>query len=467
MFTLADVAVAAGHPLSPTADSLVMSAAHFDSRRINPDMLFVALPGAHVDGHNYIADAFRRGASAVLCARPDPEHPLGLQIVARNPQLAFERLARTLRSRCHATVIGITGSNGKTTTKEALAATLRTVGSTLATDRSENAEVGVPATLSKLAPSHRYAVVEIGAQVSGEISRYCAYTRPDAAIITSIAGAHLGLFGSIEAIAAAKAELLDALPVDGPAVLNADDPWTNKLRRRIRGPITTFGRSDGADVHLHKVFQTNPPGTRVHINAGSFSTTIDAPGTAGAVDLAFGAAFALARSLGISPEDACRGLAHFHAPSHRMRLTPRPGGGLLLDDTYNANVSSMTVALAALRDAKVPGRRIAVLGDMFELGEYGPSEHEAVGHKTAFLDRLLCVGSLAQHVAAGARAAGLKEVDLISADTRCEASITSAVMAAGNWIESEVRHGDAVLLKASNGMRFAQLTAKASCNPET
>ena len=245
MFTLADVATAADQPVPRGADDLAMAAAHFDSRRIQPGMLFVALPGARVDGHDFIGDAFARGAGAVLCARPYPDQPLDRQVVTAEPQAAFERLASALRARSSATFVGVTGSNGKTTTKEALAAALGAAGPTLATERSENAEVGVPATLSRLTPAHRYAVVEIGAQVVGEIAHYCSYAKPDVGVITSIAGAHLGLFGSMEAIATAKGELFEALPEHGPAIVNADDPWSDELRRpraRAGGVVRPVGR---------------------------------------------------------------------------------------------------------------------------------------------------------------------------------------------------------------------------------
>ncbi len=459
MFTLADVAIAAEQPTPPGADELAMPAAHFDSRRIEPGMLFVALPGERVDGHDYIGDAFSRGAAAVLCARADSAQPLSRQIVAAEPLAAFERLGGALRSRSPATVIGITGSNGKTTTKEALAAALSAVGPTLATERSENAEVGVPTTLSRFAPAHRYAVVEIGAQITGEIAHYCGFARPDIGVITSIAGAHLGLFGSMEAIAAAKGELFEALPATGPAIVNADDPWTGTLRRRAPGQVVSFGRSDEADVRVGATLLADPPGTRVRIDTASFSDAIDVAGAAGAIDLAFGAAFAATQALGVDPAAACRGLRAFQPPPHRMRLDPLPGGGLLLDDTYNANASSMKVALDALRAVNVPGRRIAVLGDMFELGSHGPAAHEQVGRDAAGVDRLLCVGALAAHIASGARAAGLHAVDLIPADTEDAASIAAAGEAASAWLRHEVAAGDAVLLKASNGMGFAGLAA--------
>ena len=466
MFSLADVAVAAEQPVPRGAKDLVMTAAHFDSRRIQPGMLFVALPGARVDGHDYIGDAFAGGAAAVLCARPDPDQPVERQVIAAEPQAAFERLAGSLRSRSSATVVGVTGSNGKTTTKEALAAALGAAGSTLATERSENAEVGVPATLSRLAPAHRYAVVEIGAQVVGEIAHYCSYAKPDIGVITSIAGAHLGLFGSMEAIATAKGELFDALPENRPAIVNADDPWTEALRRRAPGPVVSFGRSDEADVRVGGELLADPPGTRVRISAGNFTGSVDVPGTAGAIDLAFGAAFAATQALGVAPSTACRGLREFRPAPHRMRLQALPGGGLLLDDTYNANASSMKVALDTLRAASVPGRRIAVLGDMFELGAYGPAAHEQVGRDAAGVDRLLCVGALAAQIAEGARAAGLEAVDLISADTNDSKSIEGAVDAAAAWLRQKLAAGDAVLLKASNGMGFARLAEAVTEAPQ-
>lgn len=466
MFTLADVAAAAEQPVPRGADDLVMTAAHFDSRRIQPSMLFVALPGARVDGHDFIDSAFARGAAAVLCARPNPDQPIERQVIAAEPQTAFERLAGALRSRSSATFVGVTGSNGKTTTKEAVAAALGAAGPTLSTDRSENAEVGVPATLSRLAPTHRYAVVEIGAQVVGEIAHYCSYAKPDAGIITSIAGAHLGLFGSMEAIATAKGELFEALPEDGPAIVNADAPWTESLRRRAPGPVVSFGRSDAADVRVSGELRTDPPGTRVHITAGSFADSVDVPGTAGAIDLAFGAALAATQALGMDPATACRGLREFRPAPHRMRLQALPGGGLLLDDTYNANAASMKVALDTLHAVSVPGRRIAVLGDMFELGGFAAAAHQQVGRDAAAVDRLLCVGALAADIASSARAAGLQAVDLIPADTEDSASIAAAVDAAAAWLRRELAAGDAVLLKASNGMGFARLAEAVTEAPQ-
>ena len=169
-------------------------------------------------------------------ARVDVEHPNWRQVTTPDPLAAFQALARGIRQSCTATVVGVTGSNGKTSTKQALAAALGGHGFTLATDRSENTDVGVPSTLSRLLPAHRFAVIEMGAQIRGEIASYCRVTAPDAAVITSISGAHIGLFGAIEAIVEAKSELLTALPDGAPAVLPADSRWLHELRARAPGP---------------------------------------------------------------------------------------------------------------------------------------------------------------------------------------------------------------------------------------
>ena len=236
MFKLSDVYAAAGQPFPPGTPDPDIPAAHFDSRRIQPGMLFVALPGARVDGNDYLGDALNRGAAATLGSRVDAEHPAWRQVTAPDALAAFQQLARGLRDRSRATFVGVTGSNGKTSTKQALAAALGGHGLTLATDRSENTDVGVPTTLSRLLPDHRYAVIEMGAQVRGEIESYCRVAAPDAAVITSISGAHIGLFGSIENIVEAKSELLTALPANAPAILPADSRWLPQLRARAPVP---------------------------------------------------------------------------------------------------------------------------------------------------------------------------------------------------------------------------------------
>ena len=370
MFKLSDVYAAAGQQPPPDAPDLDISAAHFDSRRIQPGMLFVALPGARVDGNDYIGDAISRGAAATLGSRVDLEHPNWPQVTAPDALAAFQALARGIRHRCTATVVGVTGSNGKTSTKQALAAALGGHGPTLATDRSENTDVGVPATLSRLLPDHRFAVIEMGAQIRGEIASYCRVAVPDAAVITSISGAHIGLFGAIEAIVEAKSELLTALPDGAPAVLPADSRWLPELRARAPGPVLTFGRNPTADVRVAGAVSLD--GTTVSLDTPRGRGQVHAPGMAGPIDLVFGAAVAAVLALGLDLQPALNALQSFQPAPHRMALRRTSAGTTILDDSYNANTASMLAALDTLALLPVEGRRIAVLGDMLELGAESP-----------------------------------------------------------------------------------------------
>ena len=456
MFTLTDVQRAAGQTPTPGSADVTLTSAHFDSRRIRPGMLFVAMPGARVDGSDFVGAAFAAGAAAALCGRADPTVDRTRQVVTDDALGAFEALAGELRSGSDAAVVGVTGSNGKTTTKQAIAAALRAAAPTLATDRSENADVGVPTTLSRLAPDDRFAVIEMGAQTAGEIAAYCEYAAPNAGVITNIAGAHLGLFGSIEAVAEAKAELLAALPMGSPVVLHADDAWTPWMRTRARGPVTTFGRSAGADVRVASRLDAEAAGTQVELAVEDQTFQVRAAGVLPTVDLAFGAALATALALGVDPLTAIDGLGGFEPAPHRLQLLRSPEGALVLDDSYNANAASVAIALAALRDLPVEGQRIAVLGDMFELGEFTEREHRAVGAQAALLDRLICVGASAADIQRGALDQGLTtdRVQLFEVDPDDDTALTAALDAAASAVRRSLRPDDAVLLKASNGMRF-------------
>ena len=459
MFTLADVYAAAGQDPPTGAAGVRIDAAHYDSRRIEPGMLFVALPGAKVDGNDYVAAAFEAGAAAALCARGSESLPGDRQVVSPHTLESFQRLADRLRSRSSATFVGLTGSNGKTTTKQALAAALGAAGPTLATDRSENTDIGIPATLSRLRPEHRYAVLEMGAQTTGEIAAYCRFARPDAAVITNIGAAHLGLFGSRDAVAQAKAELLAGLPPGAPAILCADDARTAWLTERAPGPVTTFGRGDEADVRVRGTLLRQPAGTLVELRTRGREFAVEVAGVAGPIDLAFGAAMAAAMALDVEPEVAATGLLSFEPPPHRMRVLELSGGRRLLDDTYNANLGSVRAALQTLR--RMPGakRRVAVLGDMFELGDFAADQHRAAGRAAADVDHLICVGVLARHLREGAIAAGLPErqSQLIAAETESDESILAACREVAELLLGTLQSGDVVLLKASNGMRFARI----------
>ncbi len=452
MFKLSDVYSAAGQPFPPDAPNLDIPAAHFDSRRIQPGMLFVALPGARVDGNDYIGHALRNGAATTLGSRIDPEFPAWRQVTAPDALAAFQRLARGLRDRSAAAFVGVTGSNGKTSTKQALAAALGAHGLTLATDRSENTDVGVPTTLSRLLPDHRFAVIEMGAQVRGEIESYCRVAAPDAAVITSISGAHIGLFGSIENIVHAKSELLTALQDDAPAVLPADSRWLPQLRARAPGPVLTFGRDPAADVVVSS--QVTLDGTTVSLETPGGPGQVHAPGVAGPIDLVFGAAAATVLALDLDLQPALDALPSFQPAPHRMALRRTPAGATLLDDTYNANAASMLAALDTLAQLPVKGRRIAVLGDMLELGDQSPDDHALVGRHATGTDLLIAIGEAAGHIVAGALEAGTPEerIVLLSATLEDADSLSSARESLETCLRGILEAGDAVLLKASNGI---------------
>ena len=457
MFKLSDVYAAAGQPFPPDTSNPDIPAAHFDSRRIQPGMLFVALPGARVDGNDYIGDALRRGAAATLGSRVDPQHPTWRQVTAPDALAAFQNLARGLRDRSRAAFVGVTGSNGKTSTKQALAAALGGHGLTLATDRSENTDVGVPTTLSRLRPDHRFAVIEMGAQIRGEIESYCRVAAPDAAVITSISGAHIGLFGSIENIVEAKSELLAALRPGTPAVLPADSRWLPQLRARAPGPVLTFGRDPSADVRV--TGSVTLDGTTVSLDTPRGPGQVHAPAMAGPIDLVFGAAAATVLALGLDLQPALDALQDFQPAPHRMALRRTPAGTTLLDDTYNANAASMLAALDTLAQLPVEGRRVAVLGDMLELGDESPHDHTRVGHAAAAADILIAIGEDAVRIAEGAQEAGLpgERIILLSATLEDASALSEARDTLRDHLRDTLKPGDAVLLKASNGIGLAPI----------
>ena len=452
MFKLSDVYAAAGQPFPPETPDPDIPAAHFDSRRIQPNMLFVALPGERVDGNDYIGHALDRGAAATLGSRVDPAHPAWRQVTAPDALAAFQQLARSLRDRSSATFIGVTGSNGKTSTKQALAAALGAHGLTLATDRSENTDVGVPTTLSRLTPDHRFAVIEMGAQIRGEIESYCRVAAPHAAVITSISGAHIGLFGSIENIVQAKSELLAGLPDSAPAVLPADSRWLPQLRARTPGPVLTFGRDPSADIVVNG--HVTRDGTTVAVETPQGSSHVHAPNMAGPIDLVFGASAATVLALGLDLQPALDALGSFQPAPHRMALRRTPAGATLLDDTYNANAASMLAALDTLARLPVEGRRIAVLGDMLELGDEAARDHHRVGRAAAAADILIAIGHDAAVLAHGAREAGMpgERLVLLSATLDDVDSLNAARESLEHYLRDTLQPNDAVLLKASNGI---------------
>lgn len=368
-----------------TVDAIVS-----DSRRVDFGALFAALPGSQVDGHDFAPAAVQLGAVALLVNRRlDLDVP---QLVVGDVLFALGRLAALLRQRLDPVVVGITGSNGKTTVKEMVASILRPAGAVLATRGNYNNELGVPLSLFELEPSHRFAVLELGASKPGDIAYLAEIARPDVGLITNIGPAHLGGFGSEEGVARAKGEIYAALPADGHAVINADEPWTGMWAGVNRaGHVLTFGSGPGCDVRVsgdeqQPVLQTPQ---------GAFELRLALPGAHNRLNAAAATAVALALSIGL--DEIRAGLEGVKAVPGRLNFIDTSMGWTVIDDTYNANPASLYSALQVL--SGMQGTPWLVLGDMKELGTDSPKMHREVGDAARAMGvmRLFATGEMSVH----------------------------------------------------------------------
>jgi UDP-N-acetylmuramoyl-tripeptide--D-alanyl-D-alanine ligase len=441
-FTADDLARLSGGRLLARSDRPIRGAA-VDSRLVEPGQLFVALPGERVDGHQFLDEAIARGAAALIVSRPlgDPGSIDDVTVVrVTNPLAALGSVAAGWRRRFDPLVVGVTGSIAKTSTKEAVAAVLGSRFRTLRNEGNLNNEIGLPLTVLRLGPEHEAAVLEMGMYVGGEIAELARIARPRIGVVTAVQAVHLSRIGSIEAIEAAKGELLEALPADGTAILNADDPIVRNMGRRSIARSLTYGFSDDADVGAEAVESAGLDGMRfvLRTDRGRQAVAIPTLGRLSVHNALAGAA--VGRAAGLSVDEIATGLATGWSAPHRVAIV-RIGGVTVIDDAYNASPRSVESALDLL--AGLPGRRIAVLGEMLELGDASEAGHRAVGAAAAAtVERLVVVGRDAAAIAEGARAAGLdpNRVHLVP-DTE----------AAVELLAPRLRDGDVVLVKASRG----------------
>ncbi len=420
-----------------------------DSREAGPGSLYVARVGAERDGHDFVPAARDAGAVAALTTRAVADLPA---IVVPDVQAAFVALAHDLIvRRPDLVVIGITGSSGKTSTKDLLAQVLTAAGETVANVGSLNSEVGVPLTVCRITPTTAHLVVEMGARGAGHIRYLTTVAPPRIGVVLNVGSAHLGEFGSREGIAQAKAELVEALPADGLAVLNADDDVVRAMSSRTAARVVLVGEGDAAEVRATSVTLDGE---------GRAGFTLAMDGVQVPVRLAVAgrhqvanalAVAAVARELGLGAERIAETLAAAGPISrYRMEVVTRADGVTVVNDAYNANPESMAAALAAL-EVMARGRRAwAVLGPMFELGEESDQAHRAVGGDVARrgVARLMVVGAAAAGIAEGADAAydrGDLVVDRVATTEEALAILTH-----------QLRPGDIVLIKSSNGagLRF-------------
>ena len=362
-----------------------------DTRTLQPGDLFVALVGRDTDGHQFIPQALRAGAGGLVVSQPVVASLDTPTLRVPDTEVAYGLLARFWRDRFDIPVVGVTGSVGKTTVKEMLAAVLSPLGPVLKTPASQNNETGVPKALLQLTPEHRAAVVEMGMRGSGQISYLCGIARPTVGVLTVIADNHLELLGSRDAIADAKGELLESLPADGLAVLNADDPYLPRLRAKTAASAVTYGLR-GGDWQAEQVVSAEG-GWRFTVRGVPVQiASLSRHDIGNAL-----AALAVADALGVPLADAAEALDSYVPPPMRMQVAQTPGGATVLNDAYNAAPASVKSALETLA-AHPGGRKIAFLGDMRELGDRADAAHRDLGEVIAGLDgldALYTVGALA------------------------------------------------------------------------
>jgi UDP-N-acetylmuramoyl-tripeptide--D-alanyl-D-alanine ligase len=408
--------------------------------------LFVALRGERFDGHEFVAEAFRRGAGAALVARE--LNAAGPQVVVGDTLIGMGALAAAHRAGLEIKCIAITGSTGKTTTKEMIAAILACGWETARTPGNFNNEVGVPLALLGLEPSHRAAVVEVAMRGRGQIAYLAEMTRPQVGVVTNIGLSHLELLGSREAIAEAKSELVEALPGDGVAVLNADDDFYGYLEARSRARVVSFGRAETADVRVENVQLSGEAEVSFRLTGwwGQEEVRLQAAGRHQALNAAASAAAAMAA--GADREWLRRGLSAFAAADMRGQIIKAAGGLTVINDCYNAAPDSMRVALELLAD--LPGtRKWAVLGDMKELGPLTADWHRDIGRLVAEMPIafLVTLGELGHCIAEGA--AGRDTEVFEAADNAAAAAL----------VGKGIAPGDVVLVKGSRALRMEEVVA--------
>lgn len=438
-FTLAEIAAAVGGELEGSPD-IVVTGVTLDSRGINPGDLFVALPGERVDGHEFIEAATAAGAAAVLGQR------LGGApgVVVADSTEALGRLATALLGRLdQLTTVAMTGSSGKTSTKDLLAQVLADAGETIAPPGSFNNELGLPLTVLRCTETTKYLVLEMGARGVGHIAYLCGIATPDVAIVLNVGSAHVGEFGDRDAIALAKSEIVRALAPTGVAVLNADDPRVAAMAAVTPASVTTFGESEAADLRFTdlRLDDLARPSFTLHHGQDSATVQLSLSGEHMAANAAAAAAAAVAMGLPLHQVAASLSAAQQRS-RWRMEVGQTSDGVTVINDAYNANPESMRAALKSLVAMAGGGRTWAVLGEMRELGDETTEQHDAIGRLAVRLDvgRLIAVGEGARPIHMGAAHEG---------SWGNESAWVPDVDAALAILRAELEPGDVVLVKAS------------------
>ncbi len=467
MLTLADV-LDALTGIRPSWASQLITDATVDSRQVIPGSLFVALPGEKVDGHEFVQDAFEKGAHFAFVERDLPEDvpvvdlrsgfcgelPAGLEppfaLRVENSLTALQNVAQYWRKRLNPRVVGITGSVGKSTTKELVAAILEQRYSTLKNPGNLNNEIGLPLTILRLGEGHQRAVLEMGFYVPGEIAFLCEIASPQIGVVTNIGTVHAERAGTQEDIARGKAELVQALPPapEGTAILNIDDPWVRDMASQTQAQVFFYGFDPKADLWADQVEGLGLEGIRFRLHYGNEVLHLKVPliGRHSVHTVLRAAAVGLVE--GLSWHDIVRGLRYGH-PQLRLVAVRSKSGALILDDTYNASPQSTLAALNLLEE--LSGRKIAVLGDMLELGRYEEIGHQKVGLRAAEVaEMIVTIGERARTIARTARRLNIPGQVVVDF-AACDEAIA--------YLKDHLQENDVVLVKGSRGMRMDRIVS--------
>lgn len=440
--TARDVANLTGGELVSGPADAVVEAVSIDSRSAKPGDLFVAIQGPNHDGHDFVSGALEVGCAGVVVSKAVDDTGSAFQVCVGDTTRALQDLAQGVRERAELSVVAITGSMGKTTTKEAAAAAIGSRHRVLKTEGNLNNLYGLPLSLLKL-EDEEVAVLELGMSEPGEIARLTEIARPDVGVLTNVAEVHLEFFPSIAQIAEAKGELLLGLAADAVAVVNADDPLVLEQARKFTGRHIRFGFAEDSDLRAREL-RRSTEGIRFLAAEGDHAVEVTTSlyGRHNVYNLLAG--IAAARALDVPLEEAASSLTALAPTSHRGERISLPGSILLVDETYNSNPRALACALDALRE-ETAERRVAVVGDMLELGPKALELHLAAGRYAAAVgvDLLVGVGSLGRTIVEGAREAGMGEA---------RTATCADAERAGAYLASHLREGDVVLIKGSRSV---------------
>lgn len=447
-FSTSDIERAtSGTWLQPQDEGQVFTTVDTDTRQIHEGALFIAFKGDTFDGHAFVMEALHKGAAGAIVSAVRPEFKAVTVPIYVVPDTlkAYQDLARFHRRRFHIPVVAVTGSVGKTTTRNMIATVLSQKLRVLQTEKNFNNEIGLPKTLLQLTPDHEACVVEMGMRGLGQIAELAAIAEPTIGVVTNVGKSHIELLGSQENIAKAKCELVQALDEHGVAVLNQDDHFVAAMADQCKGKVVGYGITSNAPVRADRI-GANEKG--IHFTCRSFDQMMDINIPVIGLHNVYNAlaAVAVARVVGVSEHQVKKGLAEYRGVPMREEIV-RLGAYTFINDAYNANPASMSESIHTLANL-TKGRKIAVLGGMLELGDWAQAEHEKIGRQIASegITALIALGDLAGYIATAAKDSGMDAVYTVR--THAEAA---------DVLKGLLKPGDTVLLKASRGFAMEKI----------